>query len=320
MTVRTDPFEQLRNFEAQYIPFPTFVAAKDAVEANLRLFRETGIARHMVVVGESGTGKSSLCRWLTTQHPRTRLLERDKVDLLLTSVPPSATITSVIDAMLHALGDPWHRQGTVAAKTARLITLCKKCGVEFLLFDEAQHLHDRGASTTHYLVGDWLKSVIDEIGVPTALIGLPRLENLLVTNDQLRRRYSRRVQLALGQSDTHSIETECLQLFLSLVSLIGTPVSSDPFGAQEMSERLFRSSDGRIAYIKRLLLAALRRVLEHGLEAIDATVLEQAFTEEIWWEGVGKLNPFNPAFEFRRLDRGGEPFQQAGLGARRSSK
>lgn len=318
--VSADPFEQLRNFEAQYIPFPTFVAAKDAIEANLRLFRETGIAKHMVVVGEAGTGKSSLCRWLATQHPKTRLVERDKVDLLLTSVPPSATISSVIDAMLQALGDPWHRRGTVSAKTARLITLCKTCGVEFMLFDEAQHLHDRGASATHYLVGDWLKSVIDEIGVPTALIGLPRLENLLVTNDQLRRRYSRRIQLALGQSDTYSIESECLQLFLSLISLIGTPVSSHPYGAQEMGDRLYRSSDGRVSYIKRLLLSALRHALEHELETIDAAVLEQAFTEEIWWEGVGKLNPFNPGFEFRRLDRGGEPFQQASLGSKGRAK
>lgn len=314
--MKPDLYEQLRNFEAAYIPFPTFVVAKEAIEANLKLYRETGIAKHMMVLGESGTGKSSLCKWLASQHPKIRLLERDKIDLLLTSVPSSATITSVIDAMLRALGDPWHRRGTVSSKTARLITLCQKCGVELLVLDEAQHLHDRGASATHYLVGDWLKSFIDELGVPTALVGLPRLENLFVINDQLRRRFSRRVRLSLGQSDTQPIETECLQLFLSLVSLIGMPISGHPFSAQEMGERLYHSSDGRVGYIKLLLQAALCHAIENDIEVIDAAVLEHAFIEAIWWEGIGRLNPFNPAFEFRRLDRGGEPFQSAVVGLR----
>jgi hypothetical protein len=306
-----DLYARLASFNAQYIPFPPFVAAKDAIEANLRLFRETGIAKHMLVVGEAGTGKSSLCRWLTRQYPQQRLLDRDKIDVLAVPVPPSATVPGIIDAMLTAMGDPWHQKGTATAKTSRIVTLCRNCGVEFMLFDEAQHLHDRGNTKTHYMVGDWLKHLIDEIGVPTTLLGLPRVEQLLLINDQLRRRFSSRVRLAMGQSDTLSVEAECLQLFLSLVSLIDIPVSSHPFSAQEMGERLYRSSDGRVAYIKRLLFAALRHALENDLEVIDAAMLEQVFTDEIWWEGVGKLNPFNPAFEFRRLDRGGEPFQLA---------
>ena len=39
---------------------------------------------------------------------------------------------------------------------------------------------------------DWLKHLIDEVGVPTVLLGLPRLESLLQINEQLRRRFSRR--------------------------------------------------------------------------------------------------------------------------------
>lgn len=46
------------------------------------------------------------------------------------------------------------------------------------------------------------------------------------------------------------------------------------------------------------------------LDRVMPPDLEEAFTRDIWWEGIGKLNPFNPAFEFRRLDRAGEPFEQ----------
>lgn len=160
-------------------------------------------------------------------------------------------------------------------------------------------------------MGDWFKHLIDKVAVPTALLGLPRLEELLQINDQLRRRFSRRIRLALGQSDTETIETECLQLFLSLASLIDMPVTADPFDAGEMGLRLYYASDGRVAYIKRLLFASLRQALNLDYDAIDARILAKVFTDEIWWEGVGTLNPFEPSFEFRRLDRAGEPFQLA---------
>ena len=56
----SDLYAQLKEFDEQYILFPAFVAAKDAIESNLRLFRESGVAKHMLVSGEAGTGKTSL--------------------------------------------------------------------------------------------------------------------------------------------------------------------------------------------------------------------------------------------------------------------
>lgn len=317
--ISADVYARLKNFDEQYIPFPPFVAAMTAIEANLQMFRETGVATHMLVTGEAGTGKSSLCRWLAHQHPRRVLPERDVVELLITAIPPAASISSIASTMLQSLGDPHANAGTVSQKTQRVITLSRGCGVEMLLFDETQHLQDRGATKTHYMVGDWLKHLIDELAVPSVLLGLPRLENVLQVNDQLRRRFSSRRRLAVGQSDTDSIETECLQLYLSLTSLIDIPVLSHPYSAQEMGVRLYYASDGRVAYIKKLLFAALRWALEQDLDVIDAPMLEKSFTDEIWWNGVGKLNPFNPGFECRRLDRGGEPFQVASSPRKRSS-
>lgn len=315
-----DVYARLKNFDEQYIPFPPFVAAMTAIEANLQMYREAGVATHMLVTGEAGTGKSSLCRWLACQHPLRVLPDRDVVELLITAIPPAASIASIASTMLEALGDPYAGAGTVSQKTHRVITLCRGCGVEMLLFDEAQHLQDRGDTKTHYMVGDWLKHLIDQLAVPTVLLGLPRLENVLQVNDQLRRRFSSRRRLAVGQSDTDSIEAECLQLFLSLTSLIDIPVLPHPYGAQEMGVRLYYASDGRVAYIKKLLFAALRSALEQDLDAIDAPMLERSFTNEIWWEGVGRLNPFNPDFDCRRLDRGGEPFQVASSPGKRRSK
>lgn len=306
-----DMYAQIKDFDKQYIPFPTFVAATSAIEGNLKLFQETGIAKHLLIIGEPGAGKTSLCKWLKRKHPVVRLLDRDKTAVLIVKVPPAATVPGIIDAMLRELGDPWYGRGSITDKTARVVTLCKGCGVELMIFDEAQHLYDRGDTRTHYMVGDWFKHLIDELGVPSGLIGLPRAEQILLINDQLRRRFSRKLSLALGQSDTDSIETECLQLYISLVTLLSIPVSAHPFNAQEMGRRLYFASDGRVGYIKKLMSAALAYALENDMTVIDAELLQTAFTIEIWNKGIGKLNPFNPNFDFRRLDRQDEPFQMA---------
>ena len=303
-------YDALRRFEEENIVFPPFNAALSLIEEQLELYRNTGVAQHLLVLGESGTGKSSICRYLVVKYPRRVLPERDVVPALNVSVPAAATIAGLASEILRALGDPDPNSGTVPTKTHRITTLCRGCSVELLLIDEAQHLHDRGRATTHYMVGDWLKQLIDELSIPTVFLGLPRLEQLLHINEQLRRRFSKRALLALGQKAEASTQTECLQLFLSLAACMPVPVRTSGIKSFELGERLYFASDGRVAYIKKLLSHALSHALEYQATEILLIDLENAFTQEIWRHGIERLNPFNPDFDFRRLDRAGEPFEQ----------
>lgn len=307
--MRADTQQALRRFESQFIPFPTFVDAKNMIEENLFLFRETGVARNLVIFGESGTGKSTLCNWMQTRYSRLKLKDRDHIPVLVVSAPASATIIGLANAVLDALGDPLLVSGTASSKTHRISTLIKGCKVELLLIDEAQHLQDRGQAKTHYYVADWLKQLIDQIGVPCVLLGLPRLEMLLRANEQLRRRFSVRTHLALGQGE-RDIEYDSLLLFKAFASLLDVPVRAAPFDAIDMGQRLYFACDGRVSYLKSLLHAALLIALEQDLQVIDVSVLEQAFTQAIWANGLGKTNPFSLDFVMRRLDRGGEPFEK----------
>ena len=59
-----------------------------------------------------------------------------------------------------------------------------------------------------------------------------------------------------------------------------------------------------------MLSHALSNALEIQATEITLADLENSFTQEIWRHGVGRLNPFNLEFDFRRLDRAGEPFEQ----------
>jgi len=313
----SDIADRLAEFEGLYIPFPPFVEAKNAIQANLDLFKLSGLAKHILVLGESGTGKTSLCTWLATENPRRRLPDGDRIPLLRVEVPPAATVMGIAEAFLAALGDPQPAHGTITSKTARIVILCRNCGVELMLIDECQHLQDRGNTRTQYLVGDWFKHLIDKIAVPTVMLGLPRLQDLLQTNEQLRRRFSRTKRLRLGESDTTSVEDECLMLFYSLGQELKMPLRAEPFDPPEMGQRLFYACGARVAYIKKIMFGAYRQALEQDIDVIDAPLLQQAFIDEVWPQGIGKLNPFHTDFEFRWLDRGGEPFEVLDHGPRR---
>lgn len=307
--ISKETFQALQQFEAEYIQFPPFQKAFTAIEENLSLYRETGIAQHFLILGESGTGKSSLCRLIAERYPRFALPERDIIPVLIVSVPPIVSLSSLIEAMLTGLGHPFPTLGNLSRKTVTFITLCKACNVEMILFDEAQHLHDRGQIKSHYMVGDWLKRLIDELQIPTVFLGLPRLELLLKVNEQLRRRFSKKIYLSLGQNVNESIHQECLQLFISLGESLPIRLTAGDYGWEQLGVRLSYACDGRVAYIKKLMSSALRFAMELQLNEIGPQDFAVVFKREVWWEAEGKLNPFHPDFVFRRLDRADEPFE-----------
>lgn len=302
-------YQAVKNFEEEYIQFPPFQKAYKAIEENIALYRATGIAQHFLILGESGAGKSSLCQLIAQRYPRQELPERDVLPVLIVTVPAIVNLSSLIDEMLKGLGHPLPIKGSISNKTLSFITLCKACSVEMILFDEAQQLHDRGQVKSHYMVGDWIKRLIDELNIPTVFLGLPRLESLLQVNEQLRRRFSKKHYLAFGQNPDDSAHSECLQLFISLGASMPIRLSCGDYGWEQFGERLSFACDGRVSYIKKIMSAALRFALELKLDEITPKDFEVIYKNEIWIGAENKLNPFNSNFVFRRLDRGGEPFE-----------
>ena len=297
------------------LEFPAFRAAFDQMTANLQLYRTTGVAQHLLILGESGTGKTTLSRLFAARYPRHVQPDRDIVPVLWVAVPPAATIVGTAEAILAQLGDLAPTTGTISKKTTRAVRLFQGCSVEMLLLDEAQHINDRGRARTQYFVGDWLKSFIDAVGIPVCMLGLPRSESLLQVNDQLRRRFTHRLSLAVHVEGRDSSNEQCLRLFSTLADMLQTKFRAHPYGWQELGQRLHFATDSRISYVKQLLVGAFHILSAEDLDAITVDVLERAFASSIWSAGVGALNPFNPNFVFRGLDRMGEPFERLDIGA-----
>ncbi|MET3108343.1 hypothetical protein AAKU58_003185 [Oxalobacteraceae bacterium GrIS 1.18] len=65
-------------------------------------------------------------------------------------------------------------------------------GTRVILFEEASHLVESGARVPVRGAGDWCKSLADSTNMTLLLFGVPRLERLLDSNEQLRLRASAR--------------------------------------------------------------------------------------------------------------------------------
>lgn len=306
-------YEAIKQLQSSYLMFPAFQKAFEHMDANLRLFRQTGIAQNLLVLGDSGTGKTSLARMFTERYPKQVLLERDVVPVLYASVPAAATIAGTVEAILAQLGDFQPDRGTISVKTARAVKLAKGCAVEMLLFDEAQHIQDRGKSQSQYFVGDWLKTFIDALSLPVTLLGLPRTQGLLQVNEQLRRRFSHSLSLSLESGGQEPDEEDSIALFASLAEALPLPLNPRPFGWKELGLRLHFATQGRIAYVKQLLVQAYGCAINSGADSITTRELASAFTSSIWPAGIGPLNPFDKNFLWRSLDRQGEPFQMGDI-------
>ena len=94
------------------------------------------------------------------------------------------------EAILRALGDPAAAKGTTAEKTQRIIGFFRECGVQLLLIDEFQHFFDGTRVAESRRVSDWLKLLINKVGLPVVLAGLPRAIQVVNINPQLRRRFA----------------------------------------------------------------------------------------------------------------------------------
>jgi hypothetical protein len=301
-------YQTIAFFNSDILAFPPYVAAFDEVESILALYRKTGIAQNLFIAGESGSGKTTLCKAIVHRYPERRLPERDVIPVLHVPIPTPATITSLAEAILTGLHDPAPMVGKLTEKSRRISVLVKALGVELILFDESQGIQERGRSYTQYMAADWLKQRLDQIDVPTVFFGLPHFEKLLHANAQLRRRFSRRRSLQIASDEHSDIEKECLQMFVSLGTSLPIRLSAAPYTWDDLGARIYYACDGRVGYIKKLLMSAIRAAMERGCSEINPAILEEVFAKEIWWEGIGALNPFNAKFTYRRLDRGQEPF------------
>ena len=300
-------YSQIRDIEAILIRHRRFMDIVERLQY-VRDARKNGAdPRHTLLVGESGTGKTWIARYLQSLSPALKANGVWSVPILYIETPATPTLKGLAETLLIALGDPISHRGSAADKRTRALQLMKKCGVELVVFDEFQHFFDHGRHHSLQSVADWLKLFIEDSHLPTLLMGLPRCEQILQVNEQLRRRFSARLDLPGFSIDSEDGEIEFRALLKTIDSQLPTEQTSG-LADVEMARRLYFASNGLIGYLRKLITGAFEIMVLDNRKILDQKIFERAFIQEIWGEGIGSLNPFHKKFEYRRLDRQGEPF------------
>ncbi|MFM0498922.1 TniB family NTP-binding protein [Paraburkholderia caffeinilytica] len=302
-------YESVASVRETLIEHPAFALGISAVRRCHRMGRfgleEPGC---LLITGVSGSGKSTLRKEYAKHYPRRETDDGTVIPVLHLELPAQPTIKNVAERILIALGDPLFARGSAETMTARIVTLFRNCRVELVILDEFQHFIDNSSEKIETKVADWLKHLVNVTRVPFVLMGLRRCRRILQGNEQLRRRFSRQISLEpFGIADKRSrriFDTLLRTIFGSLPVTCVPELTSDG----DHIEHIHYATYGLMGYVMTLITASVEIVLEEGRPAIDRDVLGRAFSESIWPEGRGRLNPFHARFINRPLTNAGEPF------------
>lgn len=302
-----DFYARLKATEDILIPHIHFTNALSRLQRAIEIARQGAEPRNAFLTGESGTGKTWLAEYFVSLYPPQEIPHGRSKPILLVPTPSTPTLRGLGEAILLALGDPLSQKGTAFEKRERALGLLKKSGVEFIFFDEFHHFLDHAKYNSLIAVTDWLKRFIDDARIPCVLMGLPRCEVILQANEQLRRRFSSRLELPVFSIDTEQGELEFRTILNEIDKALPTEKLSG-LAEIDVARRLHFASNGLLGYLRKLITGAVELMMAANYRTVSLNLLEQAFREVIWREGVRELNPFNAAFKFRRLDNLGEPF------------
>ena len=302
-----DFYDRLKAVEDILIPHKYFIEAVSRLQRVIEFRRHGAEPRHTLLVGESGTGKTWIAHYLISLYPRQ---SADEIPILLVQTPATPTLKGLAEAILTALGDPIAIRGSASEKRHRALGLLKILKVKFIIFDEFQHFLDHARHDSLISVSDWLKRFIDDANVPCLLMGLPRCEAILQVNEQLRRRFSSRLELPPFSIDTDTGAHE----FRAVLEEIDKALPNEQLSGLDQDNLaipLFFASNGLLGYLRTLISGAFELMLVENHRNLNILLFERAFIEVIWKNGRKELNPFHPAFRHRKLDRMGEPFALA---------
>lgn len=271
-------------------------------------WRDAGVFEGLLLVAQTGSGKSTTLKYYRDQFPRSQTSTGTKVPVLYVATPESPTVVDLAEAVLEALGDPAADKGKAGAKTRRIIHLIKQCGVEIVLMDEFHHFADGKYKTEATRVSNWLKRLIEEIKRPVVLAGLPRAQAVVNRNPELRRRFCAPHELRPFGFATDAERREFRTVLKKVHSLIPASCECPPLHEHSMAERFYFSSLGLFDYVVKVVEAAVSQTSAKYGGKVTLAALGDAFAAAVWKFVPDELNPFNEGARLRRLTKPGEPF------------
>jgi GTPase SAR1 family protein len=265
------------------------------IESNLQ-----SEARGLVIIGASGSGKTTAIRRMLSKHQDLQLPSSvdPRADVISFLVPAPATLKSVGHDCLQSLGYPLKRDRTGAIIWSKVQTLLSERMVLFLHLDEVQHLYNSKANRESQAVVNTLKSLMQRADWPTGLIlsGTNELQSLVNMDPQLSRRLTP-IEFPSIDATTHAREIKgVVSKYAAIASL---EIDKPRLEANEFARRLIHAAANEFGLVIELIVSAIEDALFNGSGKLDIDAFARGFARRSGCSPVG--NPIT-ADDWRSID------------------
>ncbi|WP_287366963.1 TniB family NTP-binding protein [Thauera sp.] len=281
-----------KEIDSILIQHPAFLLGLNTLE-RLANDRFGGLEPSMLsLVGPSRIGKTMILQALAEKHPARQQNHRWIRPVLFVSVTPGTAPKDLPLSVIRALGAPIPRERSrVGSLYYMMLEQLRLAQTSVILFDEASHLVDVGSKVPSRQASDWFKAVSDEARVSIVLSGVFRLKRLLDSNEQLRGRSRKAVELMPYRwSVKHELAAfaGCAQAFMAAFAKHGYPIASD-MNTDALMRNLYAASAGNIGILAQFFRALAAEARAPG--PLDRNALHHASASMIL-PADGLITPF----------------------------
>ncbi len=306
---RGKPIAARLSWQADYIPHPRAMAIVQAVESSSMMTQASGVGEGMLVLGNTGAGKSALVRYILARpgFERSEIATQTLVPAVTVAVPNPCTPKDFARVFLSALGDPFHDRTPARDLTQRVHFLLKAVGTKVIFIDNFHDVPDKRAARGVDHICTWIRDLIDAVPATCVLLGTDSASPVLRGHGQLRRRCSATYSLAYFDA----MEPEGAREFAALIRNVEArlPLAlGSALLSKDILSKLFVTTAGVFSYIVQLFSKSVALAVEAGREYLVEEDFRLAFLL-VHGPVHAKHNPFGISdFSPRQLTKDAEPF------------
>lgn len=186
------------------------------------------LPRVEALIGPSRAGKSMILTALARSYPKVRTAGVMSAPVLRAAISSWVSPREFPVEVLEALGIRVPRTIRSVGERFKLLRLqLQLAGTKVLLLEESSHFVEVSSKVQPRAAADMFKTMIDEWGLTLIAFGVPRLERLFSSNEQLRLRASSRRVLYpydFALPEHSSAFAGCVRTFTDLFEKNGWPI------------------------------------------------------------------------------------------------
>lgn len=304
---------RLTAIEGIFISHKAVRALFDYIEHQFQFNEARGSADGVLVIAESGTGKTRTIKQLELMYPSVITPTLTTRPVVRLNIPPSPTPKSLGKAMLDALGDGDPSSGNAYEKFERIEALLVSVATKVIAIDNFQDIPARRRVRGIAEMSDWFRNLCS-IRFPGVVVAFGTKEAAIVrdSNPQLCRRMQARFELPMFSITGDENIKRWRHILKELDKRM--PLAEDSkLSDSAMSVRIFVATGGNFDYLKKLLAQSMTVALKRGSERIDMQDLQFGFAGQHQLLAEGG-NPFHPDFASTKLNGPGQIFHDSSTG------